>query len=46
MSITRIFRGTAMDLEQERKFEQVLEQRCWRYFCRLEFRSFFLRFTI
>ncbi|MFQ7289850.1 MAG: GGDEF domain-containing protein [Lacrimispora saccharolytica] len=32
MSITRIFRGTAMDLEQERKFEQVLEQRCWRYF--------------
>ena len=21
-----------MDLEQERKFEQVLEQRCWRYF--------------
>ena len=23
MSITRIFRGTAMDLEQERKFEQA-----------------------
>ncbi len=32
MSITRIFRGAAMDPEQERKFEQVLEQRCWRYF--------------